>query len=409
MKILSDNPITSTKADLFGYRSYADRLAKIIRDVKETPFTIGIFGEWGSGKTSVMRMIESKIRNEKGIKTIWFNPWKYDNKEAIWSALIQTILSEMANDEEYLKSQTKNNRKKILGKIKKIVIQFSWCAAGVGVQHLTGGMIGPRFVTDIKKAFKGNEEPYSFVNKFEEEFGRLTEEYTGGQGKIVVFIDDLDRCIPENAITALEAIKLYLDKSRCVFVIGADRGIVVQGIHSRYKEQIENFSGKDYLEKLIQLPFVIPPIEENTLNALLGKKGNPFSEFIDFEVSDKFKTLIVKGTGQNPRTLKRFLNCFSIIWGLADSKLQNNPEVIGRILLIQMRFPDFFEHVVTCPSIIYNYDAVLNKTKTLEEFKDSDLEKDYIKPDLKTFMEQTKSIPITSDLVKKVVYLARRV
>lgn len=401
--ILSDNPTTK---DYFGYSSYATALANIITQLPkdQTPFTIGIFGEWGSGKTSLMKMIEEQVgyrRNgDKGIKTIWFNPWKYDNKEAIWSALIQTILSEMAKDDEYLKNKERGDRKKILKNAKKFACQFAWYVAELGVKHLTNGVLDSKIIKSIKNVFTSSDEVYDFVNKFEDSFGKLTEEYAGERGKIAVFIDDLDRCIPENAITVLESLKLYLDKSKCVFIIGADRNIVEKGICFRYGGQID-LSGKDYLEKVIQLPFVIPPISEDKLKESLNDGKNGLGRFIDRkDYNEKFETLLIQGTKQNPRTLKRFINCFYLIKDLSNLKESIALEILGKILLIQMRFPNFYQYIVTQPEAIYKYaelvqhpDEAVRKLETME---------------LKAFMQQTKQIPCNEySLVNDIIHLTK--
>src|SRR3954471_17367395 len=93
MPLLSDNPAT---VDALGFSNSADLLAKIVTDA-EPPFALGLFGEWGSGKTTLMTMIQDRLR-KTGQKTVWFNAWKYDGKEALWNALIQTIFYAMQND-----------------------------------------------------------------------------------------------------------------------------------------------------------------------------------------------------------------------------------------------------------------------------------------------------------------------
>ena len=95
-RVLSDQP---TIDDAFGYQKAAAILADIIvSDKTETPFTIGVFGEWGTGKTSLLKMIEAKVKQLDNYHTIWFDPWRYDEKHTIQAALIQTILAKMDGD-----------------------------------------------------------------------------------------------------------------------------------------------------------------------------------------------------------------------------------------------------------------------------------------------------------------------
>src|SRR5579884_3395575 len=94
MGLFTDNPVALAKEDKFGFAPFADELKNMILETEPLPFCVGIFGAWGSGKTSFMNMLRGLINERAGdkIKTIWFNPWKYDKKEDLWNALIQTIL-----------------------------------------------------------------------------------------------------------------------------------------------------------------------------------------------------------------------------------------------------------------------------------------------------------------------------
>ncbi|MCB0211774.1 MAG: hypothetical protein KDJ52_20715 [Anaerolineae bacterium] len=87
--VLNDQP---TVYDLLGYSKVATTLANIvISENTDTPFTIGIFGEWGSGKTSLLNMIQEKVKAQN-CSTVWFDAWRYDERNVIQTALIQTIL-----------------------------------------------------------------------------------------------------------------------------------------------------------------------------------------------------------------------------------------------------------------------------------------------------------------------------
>ncbi len=94
MELLSDNLITKESDDTFGFGFFVDILGKAILDTKYLPVTVGIFGEWGTGKTSLMRLLCKRLESNE-CKTIWFNPWKYDSKEELWAALIRSILLEI--------------------------------------------------------------------------------------------------------------------------------------------------------------------------------------------------------------------------------------------------------------------------------------------------------------------------
>jgi predicted KAP-like P-loop ATPase len=98
MNLLTDNPVKTINKDLFRLNNYVEPIQSLILEAESLPLSIGIFGNWRSGKTSFMRMLQSNLNDEKynkRIKTIWFNPWKYDKKEDLCNALIQTIVGEI--------------------------------------------------------------------------------------------------------------------------------------------------------------------------------------------------------------------------------------------------------------------------------------------------------------------------
>ena len=260
-----------------NFNRYADQLCKIatqpmsfMQDESiisaEGAFTIGIFGSWGSGKTTLMRKMQRQLDarfNGINSKTIWFNPWKYEGKEEIWNALIQSILREIAND----KIITETRRKSILEICKRLALYAGRIGAKVPValiEKFAGVSLSQDIGFDLKQLFGEDvNDPYCFINRFEEGFGNAVNDYVGQDGKLIVFVDDLDRCLPENALTVLESLKLYLDRANCVFIIGLDKRVIEQAVKQRYKSLV-GVTGKEYIEKMIQLNFFLPekdPIE----------------------------------------------------------------------------------------------------------------------------------------------------
>src|SRR6266699_922574 len=263
MHLLSDNPATE---DTLGFGQMATVLHTVIRDTPYRPFTIGIFGEWGSGKSTLMKLIQTYLQRD-GVKTVWFNAWKYDTKEVIWNALIQEIFYTMQRDPEI---QGRTNAEEFKKQVAHVAAELAKYAAKVATRFIPGGIIKEEDVDGVLEALRppsANDALFDFINRFESTFDQLVKGYVGNpDGYLVIFIDDLDRCLPENAIAVMEALKLYLDRASCVFVIGAERSIIEEGIKERYRDN-PRLSGKDYLEKIIQLPFIVRRIDaENVLS-----------------------------------------------------------------------------------------------------------------------------------------------
>lgn len=357
MQMHTDNPTRTSAEDRFGFAPYADLLADTIRDTARLPFCIGIYGPWGTGKTSLMLMIEENMKaGRANAKTIWFNPWKYDKKEDLWGALIRTILFQIKEEGN---QQAKD-------KADQLVREAAWLhMQKKGITPTTMGRLTDEDLANAKAvAMKEDESQHRYVNHFEKDFADAVTEYTGVGGKLVVFVDDLDRCLPENAITVLESLKLFIGESNCVFVLGMDHGVVEAGIVQRYGRHVK-MSGRDYLDKIVQVPFYLPPVPFDRLRAALREEDNAGEADED---ADKLWSLIATGLGGNPRKTKRFVNCFALLRRIIDRPDMpefNLPDAnaavaagvpvltkpqqeyyLAEILIIQMQFPRLYQYLL---------------------------------------------------------------
>jgi hypothetical protein len=393
--ILDDNP---AQEDLFEFSRFVNTLKTIIDRIDSTPFVIGILGPWGSGKTTFMQQIQ--IVSEPKYKTIWFNPWKYDNKEAIWNAFIQSILNSIKTD---LENTNKNRRNDLIERIQELGKKLTWYSFKVGANKLTGGLLSDDFMESLKKTFKTNEDPYEFINKFEDTFSKLIQDYCGDT-KLIIFIDDLDRCIPENAITVLESIKLFLDKSNCIFILGLEKEIVEKGIHHRYKEEID-FSGKDYLEKIIQLPFNIPPVPKEAIRNFI--KTGKMAAILPEDRREEFVDIIISGTSGNLRKIKRFLNNFSIIKMLLELAPADwvGHGLLAKILILQMRYPKLYSEICKTPDLL---ETITSKIADDQIDLQPYCEKADVKSieHLKQFLLETRQIENLSNRIHRITTLS---
>lgn len=360
MELLTDNP---TKEDKFGFNSFADVLTNAIMEAKPLPFCVGIFGAWGSGKSSFMLMLEDLIKKqaEKSagvrIESIWFNPWKYDKKEDLWNALIQTILDSI------IKAQAVSPD--IKNKAKNLALAATWLTLKKTLTAVTAGVVSAEDLDKIVEAFKKkDEEYYEHINGFEKDFAAAVKDFTN-DGKLIIFIDDLDRCLPENAITVLESLKLFIGDAHCIFILGMDHSVVEAGIKTRYGEKAL-ITGRDYLDKIIQVPFFLPAVSYDKLKDSLPK---------DEALTEKIWDIIRLGMGGNPRRTRRFINSFYLLGSFLnqpDKVLQKQMQTdtflalsreeqnmhLAKILVFQITFPDFYQHLQFSPgdwAYLYKY------------------------------------------------------
>ncbi|MWK38879.1 AAA family ATPase [Actinomadura sp. J1-007] len=212
---LTDNPLAFLHEDAYGFRPFVEQLDAAVAQARPLPLTVGVFGAWGTGKSSFLGMWSDLLAEQPRNRQVRFNPWKYDRKVEVWAALLHTILGELKKEE------------RLREKAGRLARAATWLSlrAGLGsaATLATAGIVRPEHVNELLDTFAQNDaDEYSQVNTFEDEFAEAVEEFVGPEGRLVVFVDDLDRCTPEAAMTVLESLKLFVGHARCVFVLALD-------------------------------------------------------------------------------------------------------------------------------------------------------------------------------------------
>lgn len=386
--ILDDHPALQDSLD---FDVYAETLTDILcHPATRTPLTLGLFGTWGSGKTSLMSMIKSRIDSAHLLHyhTVWFNAWKYNQEDALWRAMILHVLEALRPPpEQDTATQANPSRKKLLDDLERLeeslyrTVEWDevgkWTldwfkalsgtvegAADIALAFVPGGAPLVNILKTINKSVTGKDEQaiaeafrrevkkhrleqIRFLDQFESQFQKLLHQYVVNQkeqGRLIVFVDDLDRCMPEKAIQILEAIKLFLDVPGCVFVLGLDPEATAQAILTRYQDRIKS---NQYLEKIIQLPFLLPPIEAS---GMVNFVNNLVPHLPDSRCSEVF----AEGLPHNPRQVKRTINVFLLLWQLSRKKLPDliHPVRLAKIVAIQQSFPELFVLLREMPHLL---------------------------------------------------------
>lgn len=458
--------------DYLGFDVHAELIKGLIDEPGMLPITIGVFGDWGSGKSSIMESLRKAydIENEKSTVCLQFNGWVLEGYDDAKAALIESILKRF--------EENKSLPQKAKAKLKKLSKSVKWMRAiGFGVKNvavllvaasLTGGLsLGPQIFEWIKShvsdpqqiadavkdldfdKFKEKylnedaevsiEEQYQVVRKFRDDFKEMLDE--SNINKLIVLIDDLDRCLPDRIIDNLEAIKLFLNVENTAFVIGADQRIVRDAIRHRYKDLIardEEEENKrvvvDYLEKLIQIPYNLPKLSESEVETYItllfsedefGKDEmddviNAFKEYrksdrysvfgieqVKLVVTDpkarkrleekvtlisKLSPLIAGNLDGNPRQIKRFLNTFMLRKKLADvAKLTDfKVDVLAKLMILEYAEPRLFSELYRWQSQNKGYAQPLQKLEKKNgngEYEIEDKYKDWRNPKLVTWLD----------------------
>ena len=405
-------PDKETEIDYLNFGYMVNLVANIATNRDLSPSTIGLYGDWGSGKSSLMKLVQKKIeekypKDEKKkdtVKTlcIEFNGWLFEGYEDTKTSLCGAILDALADEKRFSKEVTdyakelikKIDINKILGKGVKYGLDL-FLSGGIGILtdlSLSGllstiksnaGEVQAKDIEEILSMLKKNDKTRTEIKKFRNEFKDLLKK--SKVENVVVFIDELDRCLPDTVLEVFEAMRLFLFVEGMSFVIGADERLIQYSIKSKYKEVPGNNLdiGKEYLEKVIQYPLYIPQLTRAEVNQYLAclllkqtLSDEKFKEILgivytltpdqDFSmdlISDKapdltenckqemalarqISSVLAPSINGNPRQCKRFLNTLYMRLKLAEARnviLDKN--ILAKLMLAEYFNPEFFKAV----------------------------------------------------------------
>ncbi len=327
--------------------SLGKTVAKIIKD--STPhFTIGIYGEWGTGKTTLMTTIEKNLINrgilekEQKILPIWFNAWQYEREENLATvSLMKKVAYAMAVNDKFAPiSKTILDGLVIIGKnITQNLVQEIISKKGNEVED------GFEKKIDYLNKLYQNSIYFDGLKKLKHQMEQLRK-LEGKEYRVVIFIDDLDRCSPRKALEVLESINLFLSMHGFIFVLALSHKTVTQLITQAYKAT--GVKGEDYIKKIIQIPIKIPVWSEEKIITLIENqvKKNIHEEYSNFLCQNS--AMVARVVDYNPRQLKRFINNVIIAFETfsnpkSSSKIQFNEIFVVKIL--KAEWSDFYKEL----------------------------------------------------------------
>lgn len=411
-----------TSTDLLYFEAIARTVVRFIRETPSAPVTIGVHGDWGAGKSSVLKMTEAAFAGEKRILCLWFNGWAFEGFEDAKTVVMETLIDELR--------RARPTSVKVAEAAKKLLKRVDWLkvakkTAGLAFTSMTGvpSFDQLRGVADMVtefvkrpqeqitvgdlKSMAGDAQEYlkavtedperlpEHIHAFRVEFEELID--AAELDRLVVIVDDLDRCLPKTAIATLEAIRLFLMVPRTAFVIGADELMIEYAVKEHFPD-LPPSSGpvgyaRNYLEKLIQVPFRVPalglaetrvyitlllseltlPTGDERFNKLLDAAredmrrpwesrgldtkaiqramgGNAIPDEVREAqvISAVLTKLLTEGTHGNPRQIKRFLNSMMLRRAIAEERGFGDDirlPVLGKIMLAERFYPDFYRQI----------------------------------------------------------------
>ncbi len=410
-----------TATDLLYYEAIAKTVVKLIRQTPDVPITVGVHGDWGAGKSSVLKMTESAFVGDDRALCLWFNGWTFEGFEDAKTVVIETIVDELR--------RARPTSTKVAEAAKRVLKRVDWLkiarkAGGLAFTAATGITTFDQIKDFYGLATAILEKPQDhisledlkgvaakagqFLNEESEESGRLPEHIHAFRkefkdlldaadiDRLVVIVDDLDRCLPKTAIATLEAIRLFLFVEGTAFVVGADELMIEYAVREHFPD-LPRSSGplsyaRNYLEKLIQVPFRIPALgvaETRVYVTLLlaenalGRRDARFAKLLTAAREDMRRPwksrgldrktveaamdgpvpaevrqaltlaahvtkILSEGTRGNPRQIKRFLNSLMLRHAIAEERGFGGDvqrPVLAKIMLAERFYPDFYEQI----------------------------------------------------------------
>jgi hypothetical protein len=414
--ILPDN---ETKVDLLNNEAIAQTIVELLRKRPEHPVTVGVHGDWGAGKSSVLEMIEAALDSDKHVLCLKFNGWRFQGFEDAKIALIEGIVTGLIEKRPALT--------KAALAAKDIYHRIDWLkvakkAGGLAFTAYTGIPAGgvealivslQNFVSDpsnispdklgsVLSDAKGLLKPKSEtrnvpeeINAFRKAFDDLLKE--AGIQQLIVLIDDLDRCLPDTAIETLEAVRLFVFTSRTAFVVAADEAMIEYAVRKHFPDLPDTTGqqtyARNYLEKLIQVPFRIPALGETEtliyvtlllIGAEVGENDPGFAKLIvaarerlkrpwksgaidapmvkaalgekagaaqnALMLSEQIGQILASGTKGNPRQIKRFLNTLLLRKASANARGFGDDvklPVLAKLMLAERFLSRLFDQIAT--------------------------------------------------------------
>lgn len=370
-----DNP---ADIDLLGFDAVVAPIVDAVASSRLDPLTIGIHARWGGGKSTLLGLIAEDLESDDSVLVIRTNPWEYDDHDDVKGTLISEVLDALTH---HFKDEAS-----VGAKAKELLHRISWARVGKAVAKSV--ILQTIDLSGLAEALtpKGRDTPESmagFRSEFAELIGLLPE-----TRRVVVLVDDLDRCLPTAVTSTLEAIKLFLSVPGMVFVIAADQIMVRDAIAlnlgtaaaaDRYAQR--------YLDKIVQLPVSIPVLPPHEAEAYVGlllahaqMTDEQYAELVNHararRVTGEFPLLagmadlpsqlsdsdvrlasqLVHGlrsdTTVNPREIKRFMNAYQVRRRVAEVRqIEIRADVLAKLMILEDRHFEDLKLLLSTPEL----------------------------------------------------------
>lgn len=368
VRLWDDNP---TEDDMLGFGPVVESVVAAVSSADLDPVTVALQSSWGGGKSSALKLIEKRLRLNEDFVVVTCDPWEYDDlpKAEVRALLIGQVLDALTKKPGFV------------GNAQKLLRRIAWVKVGATITNMV--LARTLDVEKLTEVFTPNADDPTSMAGFRTEFEELMKKADTVK-KVIVLVDDLDRCSPDSVVAILEAIKVFLSVSKMAFVLAAEEALIRFAIERSTNSGARNTYSDRYLEKIVQLPVRLPTLsredaetfillllaqrrsepKERTSalmahvahrreNAIKPYTGGPYADGIQVPVAEDLALAAQVAQGlsvdkwSSPRAIKRFLNAWGVRVSIAEARGADlDLGVMLKLYILEDRFPRSFRVLV---------------------------------------------------------------
>ncbi|WP_144902193.1 KAP family P-loop NTPase fold protein [Halobellus captivus] len=418
---LTDDPITSEEQDSFGHIEYVDTLSTVIQNV-EPPWHVGIFGEWGSGKSSIIKLLYNRIRSRSEfdeVLCIEFDAWAHA-EDSIRTELLLELDQAIGEEIDGEDSEGVLGEDDITGRLYDVeedeqvtkssspqeIISDFWsdspllAIAFVGLAIAAVALEAGGYSAAASVVLTGLLLPVlgyilqqldTVAQTIQRKFLYPRKEWTGAYQrifesiiqeseaeKVVISVDNLDRCESDTVYDVLVSLKTFLEDDRCIYLIPCDDEALESHLKAINEDGYfgDTRSEREFLRKFFQTHMRIPPFQTEDVENYAQEQNEQLSNSFDEETVD----IIANAYFENPRRIKNAINRLVTLRKIAEEReaegilnsgrITENTPFLAKISILEEEFSDFYRQLVDDPYLLDDVNSYFNNDLQDEDKQD---------------------------------------
>lgn len=425
--------------DNFGFDHYTNTLEALVREC-ETPFVVGLLGKWGVGKTTLVnKFLKKRLEETGGIGFVYFDAWKYQ-KDAFYRQFLKQMKEDLKISDDTLpvrlyktikRTQQTGDLEWNMEEVKNLIFELiawyvGWYILALNLEWSPYSLVTiltpllPALVLSLArratkliqvKKFEEEDKPLFSNEQFEDVFRQYVKKASDdGKKRIVVTIDNLDRCTNETAIELLGTIKTFLNVKGCIYLVPVDEEALInhlkQGLINGDANTDKDKQSREFLKKFFQATIRLSPFIRGDLEKYIEKiAGDVAIPYKDTTEKENVASMVLAAYSHTPRKIKQFYNNLSASYllALAQEEQKNidagfitgNLSFLTKLIILQEEWPKFFGLIKKDPEVLAMTEGSLRGRKIESPYEDA-IKNELNNPELGDFLQASRQFSSTN-------------